>query len=69
MSALEAKAQKIGIDDYVERYLHYPPKGPLPIPRNLNKPESVYSTFKNLAKKANPCFSPFYVIALSLIHI
>ena len=43
MSALEAKAQKIGIDDYVERYLHYPPKGPLPIPRNLNKPESVYS--------------------------
>ena len=63
MSALEAKAQKIGIADYVEKYLHYPPKGPLPVPRGLNKSESVYYAFKKLAKKANPCFSPFYVIA------
>ena len=43
MRALEAKAQKIGIADYVEKYLQYPPKGLLPIPRNLNKSESVYS--------------------------
>lgn len=61
--ALETKAKRIGIAGYVEKNLRYPPKGPLPIPRSFNKSESVYSAFKKLAKKANPCFSPFYVIA------
>ena len=37
MSALEAKAQEIGIADYVEKYLHYPPKGPLPYPAQLEQ--------------------------------
>ena len=48
MSALEAKAQKIGIDDYVERYLHYPPKGPLPIPRNLNTVSYTHLTLPTI---------------------
>lgn len=65
MRKLEAQAKKIGIADYVEKNLNYPPKGRLPVPRKLSKSNSVYSSFKKMAKKANPCFSPFYVISSS----
>lgn len=60
---LEKKAEKIGIDKYTETFLKYPPNGPLPVPKSFNKSDSVYSAFKEIAKKANPCFSPFYVIS------
>ena len=63
MKTLEKKAKKIGIDKYIDTHLNYPPKGPLPIPKRFNKSDSVYSAFKQMAKKANPCFSPFYVIS------
>lgn len=59
---LEKAGKEIGIDGYVEKHLTYPPKGKLPVPSSFNKSKSVYSTMKKLAKKANPCFSPFYIV-------
>lgn len=59
---LEKAGKEIGIDGYVEKHLTYPPKGALPVPSSFNKSKSVYSTTKKLAKKANPCFSPFYIV-------
>lgn len=59
------QGQEIGIDRYVEKHLKYPPAGPLPVPSQFNKSKSVYSTMKKMAQKANPCFSPFYILGPS----
>ncbi|WFD34855.1 carboxypeptidase D [Malassezia cuniculi] len=62
VDSLVKLGKEIGIDDYVEKYLTYPPAGPLPVPSAFNQSKSVYSAMKKMAKKANPCFSPFYII-------
>lgn len=57
---LVKQGKEIGIDGYV-KYLQYPPRGPLPVPSSFNESKSVYKAAKKLARKANPCFSPFYI--------
>jgi len=66
---LVRQGKEIGIGSYVEHNLKYPPAGPLPIPAQFNSSKSVYSSMKKMAKKANPCFSPFNIPGPSPCHV
>ena len=59
------QGKEIGIDTYVEDNLKYPPAGPFHVPEQFNSSKSVYSSMKKMAKKANPCFSPFNILGPS----
>lgn len=61
-----AELQRIGKENGVEHFvrdnLHYPPKGPLKIPKELNTTLSPHKQLQNMIRKNNPCTSPFYIM-------
>ena len=58
--------EQIGIQNGVRHFtrdnLHYPPKGHLKIPKELNLTFSPYNHMKAIIQENNACASPFYII-------
>jgi len=64
MKDLGARADKCGYNHYMDTYLAYPPKGPLPTPPYLNGATGecdVYDDIFNAALLVNPCWDVYQI--------
>ena len=61
LSEVMDAGKKVGLDGYVEKNLHYPPKGKLSVPEQFNETESPYKMLQTMARDVNPCISPYYI--------
>lgn len=59
---LEQIGEQNGIRHFVRDHLHYPPRGHLTIPQQLNLSFSPYKHLQKLIRANNPCMSPFYIL-------
>lgn len=67
MADIEKRSDECGYTDYVDTYVTYPPKGPLPMPKGNNGSVAapghcqIRDRVRNAAQKLNPAFNKFRV--------
>jgi carboxypeptidase D len=61
-ATLRRKAKICGYDEYLPKYLKYPPpKGPFPQPSRSPECSSMWSEVKAVASTINPCFNMYMI--------
>lgn len=59
---MDAKSQKCGYTGYAQKYLTYPPNGPLPLPSGTDDPNcDVWSDVVFAALNINPAFDIYRI--------
>jgi hypothetical protein len=64
MASLEATSQKCGYTNYIEKYVTYPPKGPLPLPggtTDISDECDIWTAIIEAALEINPAFNLYRI--------
>jgi len=58
---LKQMAKQNGVDNFVAKNLHYPPKGPIKLPAQLSPDYDAFDYLINAATDVNPCFNIYQI--------
>lgn len=62
IASLRKTAKANGVDNFIAKNLHYPPKGPIEIPKQLDVENyDAFDAVYNAALDANPCFNIYNI--------
>lgn len=61
IETLQSMAKKNGVQNFISKNLHYPPKGPIKIPSQLSPDYDAFDYLINAATDANPCFNIYQI--------